>query len=113
VRFRVRASQLANQGDTANILMHLRPPDDHFDDASKVFGKFDHRADSSQGQRTHHSSAHHWFLISANLAAAVLAVGQDRLLRAGPERAAGVGPEAGARATTLGVHFVLVNLSQH
>ena len=50
--------------------MHLRPSDDHFDDASKVFGKFDHGGDSSHGQRTYHSLAHHWFLISANLAAA-------------------------------------------
>jgi hypothetical protein len=81
----------ANQGDTANILMRLRPPDDHFDDASKVFGKFDHRGDSSQGQRTYHPIAHHWFLISANLSAA------------GPGMAAdGAGPAVAGRTGASG-----------
>jgi len=32
----------ANQGNAANISLHFRPFDDHFDNASKVFGQFDH-----------------------------------------------------------------------
>jgi hypothetical protein len=60
----------ADQGDAANIFMYLRPSDDHFEDASGVFGRFDHGVILAKVKGLITPLAHHRFLISANLTAA-------------------------------------------